>query len=1163
MLEKTAASLEPCGLQRVLPGATKSLQSRRQLHTAFWQHGAADVELSNAWQALMHGVLDSSNMDSPRSDGLAAAPAIRASTFLLDFLYPTGTVAFLRRFSPTIDRLDPYRPSQTFAKVSPRLYTSSSSSNRSNAASEEENLEQEQQTDALTKVEKTEPSDVEPNGPLNSGGGRGAERTSDGLKTTQNSVDDVAKDRPYAKHLATLLARDDPEDADQVWHHYSALGTQSREVYRAQTLFFLSKTQRVTDSWKITELFQQLVPDQWESYSFLAGLTAQMNLGNEGEALDIFSKAIGLSRISDTSLIEALDLLLASALKSTSLDSAIRIWSLYEPLSERLDFEGITSQLPRVASVPGLAEKVLGFKSYFAGDKKMLIEKGRRPLLKLLVRRAVVNCVDNQVEPLLRLTKDPLAFEEFLRPFNPNRKRLHISVYKIYRDLPGASPSNAILHETFRAYNSLNQNSAKLAGAELLWGDWHRFHKSPSRRAYQKFLSFYASQGDKERVFSLWSDYMTQFASLNVLQGDDAFAHLLQVHAVREEVGLVQSIFDDISGKFGMQPNRHCWNILLNAYAKAADYENAIRIFDELSVAVGPDRYSYGTLMQMAASRGDLGFTVDLYRRGRRKNIIDNDNATLAALVEAYCQNDHFHEAEDVCIRSAKRGLKDTWLWNRLLHAYGIRRNLASINRLLNVMTDLDVQYDDYTYQELLLGLALCRQPQHALALLAVAIKERAFEVQEDHFHILMGAFIKTGEPHLVIRVHKLMEECGVQASSSSMTQVMTALAQWHRLPAKTRLKTSFTSSVGKSIKEFYRTFGPSQNDAPRLWSTRKSHTPASGRLLESDRASFQISRMVYLFTQMKDMARVQELIDLYRMVVYGDKNSPKQLPIQLLDSIMWAEYSEKNYDGVRAIWDIMFANAKDGGLSADWMSGDDSAPRISPRHVYVLSGGLEVMQHMCMATEDALMLQKLIEEVRDAGFEVDSKNWNLHVQYLVRLKAYEPAFDLCEERLMPNWTGWAVARAKSNMKNELPLDLRRRGAAPRFMRIVTHTLYYLARGYMELERMSPWSSDAARLMRHVENNAPRCHRAIMSMTAVNSDVERRILEGAEPSDVLMRPGGVGGAGGDEVEGRRDDDDDMYTGYDYLGEAQGEDVDEPYDEHVYYDESTDENARPR
>ncbi|KAK6853375.1 hypothetical protein PG995_010187 [Apiospora arundinis] len=1160
MLEKTAASLEPCGLQRVLPGATKSLQSRRQLHTAFWQHGAADVELSNAWQALMHGVFDSNTMDSSRADGLPPAPAIRASTFLLDFLYPSGTIAFLRRFSPaSIDRFDSYRTPQSFAKVSPRLYTSSAASRQAYRDSGEPDLAHHKDMKTLPEIETIELSTAELNGSLDSKRDHNAEEISEGLKTIENSAGDAAKNKSYAKQLAKLLERDDPEDADQVWYHYSALDAQSRKVYRAQTLFFLSKTHRVTDSWKITELFQLLSPNEWEGYSFLAGLTAQMNLGNEEAALDIFGKAIGLSNIDDLALVEALDILLASALKSTTLDFATSIWQFYEPLSTRLNFEGITSQLPRVASVPGLGDKVLGNQAYFTGAETGIPVKGRQALLKLLVRRAVMNCANNQVDPLLRLTQDPIAFEEYLHKFIPSRKKLHISVYRMYRALPDASPSAMVLHETFRAYNSLNQNSAKLAGAELLWGDWHKFHEMPSRRAFQKFLAFYASQGDKERVFSLWNDYLTMFSSLDVLQGDDTFTYLLQVHAVREEVDLVQSIFDDISGRFGLKPNRHCWNILLNAYVKAADYENAIRIFEDLSLAVGPDRYSYGTLMQMAASRGDLGFTVNLYRRGRRKNVIDNDSATLAALVEAYCQNDHFHEAEDVCIRSAKRGLKDTWLWNRLLHAHGIRRNLASINRLLNVMTDLDVPYDNYTYQELLLGLALCRQPQHALALLAVAIKERAFDVHPDHFHILMGAFIKTGEPQLVMRVHQLMEECGFQASSSSMVHVMTALTQWQKMPMWLRRKTSFAGSVGKSIKAFYKSFGPSRNEGPRMRWARSAQKPSATRLLESDRAAFQISRMIYLFTQMKDMARVQELLDLYREVVYGDKNSTNQLPIQLLDSMMWAEYSEKNYDAVRETWNIMLASAKDGGLSADWIEGDATTPQISPRHVYVLSTGLEVMQHMYMALEDGLALQKLIEEVRAAGFEIDSKNWNLHVQYLVRLKAYQPAFDLCEQWLMPNWTGWAVERARANAKNELPLDMRRRGRAPRFLRIVTHTLYYLARGYMELKRMSPWSSDAARLMRHVETATPRCHRALMSMTAVNSDVERQILEGAEPRDVLVRRGGRAREENDVeragAPGRDDYDDDMYTGYDYTGE----DGDEPDNEYAYLENPSGED----
>ena len=1173
MLEKTAASLEPCGLQRVLPGAKNSLQSRRQLHTAFWQHGAADVELTNAWQALMHGVLDSSNTSSSRPGDLTTAPAIRASTFLLDFLYPSGSLAFLRRFSPTsVDRFDPYRQPHSFAKVSPRLYTSSAPLRQARKDSEETNSPQQEDTETLNEDETT--SDL---GPPISETVYGVEQRSEGLQATKISADDVAKIRSYARQLAKLLAREDPQDADQVWYHYNALDAQSQGLYRARTLSFLSKTHRVTDSWKIIELFQLLASSEWEGYSFLAALRAQLNLGNEDEALDIFGKALKLPDIDDYALAKALDMLLTAAFKSADLDFALNfatgIWQFYETLSTRFDLRRLARDFHQLASVPGLAEKVLSIKDYLTDEKQSpLCLEAREALLKLLVRRALVNCAFDQVEPLLLLTKEFAAFEQYLHNCQDNRQRLHIAMYKIYRTLPGALPSASVLLETFRVYESSDQNSVQLAGAELIWGDWHRFHEMPSRRAFQKFLAFYAAQGNKERVFSLWSDYLTRFPDLDVIKGDDTFTYLLQVHAVREEVGLVQTIFDDISGKFGMKPNRHCWNILLNAYVKAADYTGAIRTFEELSLAVGSDRYSFGTMMQMAASRGDLGFTINLYRRGRRKGAIENDPATLAALVEAYCQNDHFHEAEDVCIRSAKKGLKDTWLWNRLLNAYGMRRNLASINRLLNVMTDLDIPYDPFTYQFLLLGLGLCRQPQHALALLAVAIKERAFEVSQDHFLILMGAFIKTGEPQLVIKIHELMEECGVRPTSSSMTQVMTALAQWQKMPMWLRRTKSFKGSVGKAMRRFYKTFSSSHRDDAKRLSTRSRNAeePSATRLLESDRATFQLSRMIYLFTQMKDLTRTYELLDLYRLVVYGDKDSANQLPIQLLDSLMWAEYAEKNYDGVRRIWDIALALAKEGGVSMDRVEGDTTSPRISPRYAYVLSDGLKVMQHVCMATEDSLSLQKLMEEVTEAGFEIDSKNWNLHIQFLVRLKAYEPAFSLCEKHLMPNWTGWAIERARANVKNELPLDMRRRGRAPRFLRIVTHTMYYLARGYMELERMSPWSDDAARLMRYVESDAPRCYRAIMSMTAINSDMERQILEGAEPGEILARipeelPTGLEISAKyknksriKQENGINDDSVETYVGFDYIGD----DGDEPAAKHTLPEDPADEDPSP-
>lgn len=1071
----------------------------------------------------MHGFADSATTDSGARKPAPDAPnatVIRASTFLLDFLYPVGTVAFLRRFYPTaIDRRDSHRAIQSFAKVSPRLYTSSAPSSEARAA-----VQEEQRGDAGEQVGNGASSDL------------ALTRDPSGLEVPSTSLapGDVAR---HSKALTHLLAVGNPDDGEQVWNHYASLDRSTRRDYLSPTLLFLSKTNRATDSWRIIELFQQLAPYQWDSNSFLAGLTAEMNLGNEAKALSIFTTGLGLSHIDTDALVEALDILLASALRAPDLSQVKKVWSSYLAIQARINIEGITDQLHRVAAVPGLAAKVLEGKPFFRHkSKNQNNPEGKIPLLKLLTRRALCSCTDDEVKPLLQLTTDPAAFEEILRRPNPQWKKLRIAVYHMYRNIPGeAAPSHAVLHEVFRAYCSLSSTPDKLAGAELLWGDWHKYHKHPTRRAYQRYMAFYASRGDKARVFDMWEDYIRLYdKSDDVLRADDTFAHLLQVHAVRQELDQVLEVFSSITDKFKLQPSRACWNIVLNAHRRAYDYDGAIRVFERISETVGADRWSYATLMQMAASRGDEAFTMDLYRRARRENVIDNDVATLAALIEAYCQNDHFNAAEDVCVRSAKRGMKETQLWNRVLHAYAIRANLASINRILNLMTDMGISYDEATYQELLLGLALCRQSHHALHLLAVAIKDNAFEVQEHHFHTLMGAFIKTAEPHLVLRIHKLMEQCGLRSSAASMTHVMTALGQWHKMPLAMRRGQRLTDAVGKVWREFYQLF---QRDYRGVANNRPSsyRSPAS-MVMQTSPLAFQIGRMVYLFTQMKDMGTVEELIELYRYVVQGDKHSNEPLPAALLNSLMLAHASEQKYDTVHEIWNTMFAMAKEGGLSAEYTERSPRTSKISPRFKYILSDALKVMQNMYMAQGDTAGLQKLVEEVYREGFEIDSKNWNLHIQCLVRLKAYRPAFELCEKWLMPNWAGWATVRRRENMKNELPLDLRRKGQMRRVLRPVAHTLYYLARAYMELDRMSPWSPEAAKVLGEVEAKTPRCYRAIMSMMRVHTDAEHAIL-GRREQDLPQKWLGAD----------NDADAGNVAGDDYYVGAAPEDLEEPVD----------------
>ncbi|KXJ92385.1 hypothetical protein Micbo1qcDRAFT_162653 [Microdochium bolleyi] len=953
----------------------------------------------------------------------------------------------------------------------------------------------------------------------------GARNTATHERTTQNnaandksSVFPESADAEDSKLLSTansqagqhedavrsILARSDVDEAEQLWHHYKALNTVSASHHTSQVIEFLSSTGRLADSWKVSELFHQVELDDWDDSIFKAGASAEVKLQNTQHALEIFGKALDNGNMSGAALVDILDLLLDASLRAPGSDLLLALWSLYPQLSKRLDLEAVTPQLKLVSAIPGLADIALKLKETL---RSALLMPSARPgadhslsmLQKILVRRAVTTCTGDHVLPLLETTRDPTAFEEFLKQSTDRRQyQLATEVYDIYRALPDTVPSRMVMHEVFKAYTKLRANfGTKLAGLEKLWADWHTFHEHPSQRAYQRYLAFFAEFGDKSKVHSLWIDYVQLYADADVLvSGSDTFAHLLHVHAVLGEEEEVRRIFDDMRNKFRLRPNVHCWNILLNAYARVGNYDKAIETFELLSVEHQPDKYSYGTMMQMAGSRGDLGYTADLYRQARSQGL-RADPAILSSLVEAYCQNDMWSEAQDVCMRAAKLGTLATRTWNKLLYYHALRRDLSKVNELLQIMADSGVPYNNYTYQQLLLALSLCRQADHALHMLTIGLKDKIFEVTTDHFYIVMGAFVRTGEIPQVLRLSKLMEEYGFHKSSKITFRLAEALAQWRRPAQKTaskRIEERFLTAL-QAFRHVYYAEGsshsPSKNE---IQSPAGSGKTSERGLMTAGSDETQFGTLSYLLGQLKDYTASKDLVRLYQLV-FGQQQGEKHiLPVALLNSVMAGHLAEGKHDEVSTAWTALFRNARKKLRSKDYA--DPVKPsKISARYQYILCTGLKVLLESMLARADAAGMQEVVGKVLADGFLLDSKTWNYYVQALIQLHQYQPAFAACEQMLMPGWRGWFRARAREPIPNQLPLDIRRKGSSSRYLRPVTTTIYRLARGYMDLDKMAPWSGPAGKLLEEIEASSPMTMRAIKSILRVHSPLEYEVFE--------------------------------------------------------------------
>src|SRR4051794_7356774 len=98
MLERTAGCLESGSLRRLLPASKKAMKSRRTLHSSFWSHGASDLEMSPLWTALAQ-VAAPAEQQGERDVQQQRPAAMGHTGMLLDFLYPAGTLNFLRQYS--------------------------------------------------------------------------------------------------------------------------------------------------------------------------------------------------------------------------------------------------------------------------------------------------------------------------------------------------------------------------------------------------------------------------------------------------------------------------------------------------------------------------------------------------------------------------------------------------------------------------------------------------------------------------------------------------------------------------------------------------------------------------------------------------------------------------------------------------------------------------------------------------------------------------------------------------------------------------------------------------------------------------------------------------------------------------------------------------------
>lgn len=1104
MLERTAATLEPCHFQRILPPTKAPFKSSRRLHTAFWQHGAADIELSNVWQTLIREPFESFNLFPIfQSSSNSRSEPLNASTFLLDFLYPQGATSLLRKLSPSV--LDRYeRPRLYLRGTVPRLFTSSASSSQQSRPS----------------------AGVPANSSLRDEATSRAEDAPEKIVDDTTILADGASAQDEVAGLGNHVREDGGANVDALIVEASAQGVAVQDVSKvgdadADAMSVNGEPQFGAENQPGSSIRESPIQDS----------VRDLLISDDGRSFEriwfrfhVIAEAeeLGSQFIDYVTKHRSMAYLLARSLKDGHWRTLGQICARYPEAHhegvETIDWE----EFQRYVKLGEMMQSLTCLIEEIHRSEDAPFPGADLKLNKTLLSRFIYPIIHRYHQELRvqdymhlpELLRDPLLYELFLMHTTslPRLRELSDKLYKAYRKVPGVKIRGHVMRAmVHHVYKPVGNDEGMQLVLEDIYGRFPRLDIG----LYRAYIIFYARKGNVKTAQHFFDEYRSHYAEERKVKQDTPprypdFFYLLQQYAVRGELGEARRIFSQAQSDFGPNLDTRCWNVLLNAHAKAREYEAAVRVFGVLKQAVTADQYSYGTIMGMSGSRGDLEFTLELYRMAKSEDI--QPNVTMVdCVVEAYCQNDKFNDAESIVkiTTERKRFEKDelTVLWNSLLWHHASRRDLKTLNEILSRMTEFEIPYDDETYAHLLRALAWCKQPHHALSLVQQAVKSRAFKPTLEHYALLMSAFIITGQPQELLRTNSILRSLGMPQTGDLLLRVMKALSA---CATKNRYSNPDQSRqyLLSALRQFRESIDRSKDATeylpqrtPKVKDAWVEHVPkATTVALRTE----QTNILIYTFTLMRQATDVEGVIELWKSSSPETTNM-KEPPLRLLHGLMHAAFYEGNHNEVRQIWRMIFDRAVQmSRVSAPGTQRQEPLPALR----YMLTDPLKTMQRLHGVTQDPDGLRETVMSVLSAGFRLDSKNWNFYVQLLADLKRWREAFMVCEEHLMPYWRGWARVRAKTKgAQTRIPLDVRRRSMNPHNPRPISFTLMVLSKAYMDLEQMASWSGEAERLLAFIVHNCPASIAAVRSAVRANMPLEKRILRYGKPPDSRDKSG--------------------------------------------------------
>ncbi|KUL88412.1 hypothetical protein ZTR_05391 [Talaromyces verruculosus] len=325
-------------------------------------------------------------------------------------------------------------------------------------------------------------------------------------------------------------------------------------------------------------------------------------------------------------------------------------------------------------------------------------------------------------------------------------------------------------------------------GVQFLLDECTHFFTQPAIGHYNAALLAYSRSGDTSKAQETFNKMVELYGASDKNPNVDHktpptprwVARLIYAHAIMADYPSAEREFNRIAHIYKVDQSLYCWNALILAHANARNASGAFRVWRWMHrKGYKPNWYTYGTLMGLCARLGDVENTVALCQMAEKKQG-RMPAALMDTVVEVYCRNQRFQEAEEMAERCLALSLSGsrTRMWNVLLWSHAFRADLDSVSRIQTRMKEAGIEFDGMTYAAIMLCFVIIGQPHSARRLLRGLQRGRKIQATEFHYTLVLYGYVRQGNRDMIYIIKKEMEERFKNLGLSARVLILRATLQ-------------------------------------------------------------------------------------------------------------------------------------------------------------------------------------------------------------------------------------------------------------------------------------------------------------------------------------------------------------------------------------------------